>query len=187
MRRQPSWFGISGAEQLAAVTDEQIEAWRAEAAKLDAEDGRVVAEITAKWKDLRNQVHDFYGRESLCGKKLAKLPIHPEPRSSQLGSKIFDVHRAREWAKRRDADRETIRREEERAGRAILWLTARGLVLGEDFTVHSALGMADRIAFEECVALKEAPEGPGEWVRNDGHGFETPSVYYQEDYEGEDD
>lgn len=89
------------------------------------------------------------------------------------------------------------------ATRAVAWLMARGKVLGTDFTVGTALGVANDIAAEEYKAKQNgdpipfdgddncencAGWSPGShrcecgnrrvsWSTHDGHTFESPCVY----------
>lgn len=57
--------------------------------------------------------------------------------------------------------------------RAICWLIAKGKRYGEDFTVESAVRMAEQIAYDEEVARSQGPEGSEFWHNFDGNNCDS--------------
>lgn len=138
----------------ASVTPEQLAAMKAEDHRIDEANAVIYRERLEKFK---------LAEAILCA-------LHPRERVSRYLKRWEPNIAGRAWPDSLDRAVEGAKRKKEASergskaaaelietkGKAIVWLQERGKVLGADFTVESAIEVANEIAFEEALAAKKA-------------------------------
>lgn len=163
---EPSFTKVTN-DGMARATPEQLETWKREAAECDAVSRAAYDEGKRAMDRLVALAKDAFGSKS-------RVPNYIDARrheslyhrqgtgrwAATLETRLRDIAEQRKRDEARAAEKAKDAAAQTLIAEATLWLTAKGKVLGVDFTGAGAVERADEIAFSEEVDRMRAAGGP---------------------------
>jgi hypothetical protein len=200
--KKPSWFTRSW--DPAYVTDDMVEAWRKETEECDEYNKLIAVEMRDANKEIISKATELWGPLSKQVAYLKKQSVSLVPAFSFEWNVLDKIKKHKEAKKMEEAKIQKTKEMDAKCERAVLWLQARGLKLGDDFSISNAYEKANELAATDEIQHKVAEEelhsfygddycedcggwdGVSrrcecgnrrvEWVTADWHDFENPSV-----------
>lgn len=166
--RLPNWWGKSF--DYGTLTDDLVNVMRADAEECEAFNKQHYAALAEKVADAKKLLAALYGPDSTVVRavKRAGVPYPPTFSSRDIERRVAE---ARQIAKRVAALKERAEEQRKLTERAVIWLQARGKVLGSDFSLDDALTLANDIAADDEQKRLLAKGG---WHDFDGQNCDGP-------------
>ena len=147
---EPSWYGKVKWENTSVEEAAKMKEENDTCKKNNADVKKAMREKIDVMLDI---VKEIWGVKSNAYKYIAKLHVPTEPWLAC--DPVEEQKKASQDAEKsrieKERESELIKIRKEKTERAIIWLQARGKVLGKDFNIDNAHDVANSIAFDEAV------------------------------------
>ena len=136
--------------ELFITTDEMLSAWELEYKRCNEANTVLIESLREMQEELISKAIDIWGEHSNQVKYLKKQSIF-SPSKFDFSDLKRKVIKAKEDHEQKTKALENSNAYDRLTEKAINWLSQHNFVVGEDFTIHGAIEMANTIAYEDEV------------------------------------